>query len=705
MIPSRLKHLAALVALFVVYVVTAKLGLRLDAVGGFATLVWPPTGIALAALLLHGSNLWPAIALGAFVVNFTSGAPVLVSCGIACGNTLEALMGAYLLREVWPLDPSLRRIRDVLWLVLGAGVLSTLVSATIGTVSLLAGGVIDSGAFTRVLRAWWVGDALGDLIVAPILLVWGSDPPRLRGGRWLEATAVGGAVVLVSLYIFGGIGPASAAQFRWPYLIFPVLVWGAWRFRQHGASGAILLLWFVATVETISGLGPFAAIRLSEGLLSMQVFMSVISLTMLFLGAVITERDAAQEHTRFVAEASRVLASGLDYEQVVRQIARLVVPALADNCVVDLLAPDGSMHRAAEASADPAKEELLRQLRKYPPDPTRPASPVLKVLKTGKTEFIPRFDNAALQAVAANDEYAAIVRALAPRSSVSVPLKGRNGILGAITFGMAESGRTYRPEDIHLAEELAGRAALAVENASLYEQAQQAIRARDVFLAVASHELRTPLTALTLQLLNLRRSFERETPADAANAVLKVNDLSRQVERMAGLVERLLDVSRAVSGRIELVLEDVELRDLVGDVVSRFQDQATSSGSRLTLNAESDSCVGRWDRMRIEQILANLLANAIKFGAGEPIELVLSCAETHATLTVRDGGIGIAPQDHERIFGRFQQTDAHQPFGGLGLGLWISRQVVSAMGGTIEVKSELGAGAEFVVRLPRTPKS
>jgi signal transduction histidine kinase/integral membrane sensor domain MASE1 len=716
-----LKDTSALVVLLVVYLATAKLGLGFDAASGFATLVWPPSGIALAALLLYGMRLWPAITLGAFLVNLATGAPPLVAFGMAAGNTLEAVVGAHLLLQVYQFDLTLRRARDVLALLFAACIVSTLISATVGTGSLWVGGVISGAAFASVWRTWWVGDALGDLIVAPVLLVWGQRQwlrvPRRH--RAAEAAALVAAVILVSLYVFDVVVPlGSPVEFRWPFLTFPVLIWAAWRFQQRGATAAMLLVAIVATAQTILGLGPFAASRLSESLLSLQVFMSVVAITTLFLAAIITERNtaalvrdealervgAAERRSRFLAEASRILASGLDYEKTMTNVARLVVPTLGDNCVVDVVLVDGSIRRVAEASADPAKEELLRRLRKYPPNASRPTSPVFKVLKTGQTEYIPHFDIAALRAVGGNDEYVDIVRAIAPRSSVTVPLKSRDRIVGAITFGMAESGRSYQPEDIALAEEFAARAAVAADNATLYDESQQAIRARDVFLAVASHELRTPLTALNLQVGNLIRSLERSRTDEEASApqpLPKVKEMEQQIARITALVETLLDVSRVGSGRIELALEELDLREVVRDAVAHFRDQATSAGCDLEVELGDGACRGRWDRLRIEQVLINLLANAVKFGAGEPVRVVLVCSPAFATLSVHDQGIGIARQDHQRIFELFHRTPTERPFGGLGLGLWIARQIVTAMGGSIDVKSALSQGAEFIVSLPR----
>jgi integral membrane sensor domain MASE1 len=221
----------------VVYVVTARAALSLDAVHGFAAAVWPPTGIALAALVLYGTCLWPGIAAGAFLVNWSIGAPVLVACGMALGNTLEALIGALLLTRVVGVRPALNRLRDVLGLIVLAAGLSTLVSATIGVTSGWLGGVIPTAQYGYAWRTWWLGDAMGALVVAPLFLVW-SEPRRSAWSwRWLaEALALLVATGALSLTVFGNI--LDLTLINVPYLVFPPLIWATVRLGPRGAATA-----------------------------------------------------------------------------------------------------------------------------------------------------------------------------------------------------------------------------------------------------------------------------------------------------------------------------------------------------------------------------------------------------------------------------------------------------------------------------------
>jgi PAS domain S-box-containing protein len=285
--------------LSVLYVATAQMGLALDAVQGFAAVVWPPTGIALVALVLYGARLWPSIAVSAFVVNWWAGAPMLVACGMALGNALEALIGTFLLRRVVGFRPSLDRLRDVLGLIVLVAGLSTLVSATLGVTGGWLGGVIPAATYGKAWRTWWLGDALGVLVVAPPLFVWsghGALPRRRRPEALLLLVTVGA----LSLAVFGDL--VHPLQLHLPYLVFPPLIWAALRLGPHGAVTATALVAASAIWETVQGGGPFAQPTLQESLFGLQAFMSVVAVTVLVLAAVVAERQRAEDAlVRFAA--------------------------------------------------------------------------------------------------------------------------------------------------------------------------------------------------------------------------------------------------------------------------------------------------------------------------------------------------------------------------------------------------------------------
>lgn len=230
-------------------------------------------------------------------------------------------------------------------------------------------------------------------------------------------------------------------------------------------------------------------------------------------------------------------------------------------------------------------------------------------------------------------------------------------------------------------------------------QAQEAVRIRDEFMSIASHELRTPLTALLLQLQGLQHALEGNSPVDRERILNRVVKAVRHTGRFAELVDALLDVSRIVSGKLTLKYEAMDLASQVRELVEDFREHALSAGCELKISG-APRVIGYWDRFRLEQVLINLLSNALKYGAGRPVEIHIESDGDWARVSVRDYGIGIAPADVDRIFGRFERAASVKHYGGLGLGLYIARHLVKAHAGRIRVISEPGQGATFVVELP-----
>jgi signal transduction histidine kinase len=242
--------------------------------------------------------------------------------------------------------------------------------------------------------------------------------------------------------------------------------------------------------------------------------------------------------------------------------------------------------------------------------------------------------------------------------------------------------------------------AASLEQQRLASEARAAVRVRDEFLGVAAHELRTPLTSLKLQLQLLYRQLRQDAPPDPGRVGRAVDACERQTTRLSQLVDSLLDVSRLTSGRLELRPEALELDEVARELARRFETEARMAGVRLTVDAPRP-VPGRWDRLRLEQVLTNLVSNALKYGQGAPVDVRVRDEGAYARLEVEDRGIGIDPEDARRIFDRFERAVSSQHYGGLGLGLFISRQLVEALGGRISVESRPGRGSTFTVLLPR----
>jgi signal transduction histidine kinase len=409
--------------------------------------------------------------------------------------------------------------------------------------------------------------------------------------------------------------------------------------------------------------------------------------------------QAGEARFRFLSEASALLASSLEHEETLENLVRVVTPTLADWGAVDVLDQDGKLRRVASHQHS-AQLELSRQLERWLPlDPSAPWGPP-SVLRTGRPQLAAQLAQGSPGAGPEHEQRRALAQ-LGLESLLCVPLLSRGKVLGALTLVHAGSNRCYGEADLRLAEDLASRAAISLDNGLLYREAHEAVHARDAFLSMASHELNTPLTSLKLQLQGLLRDHEqlpREGPP-LRPLDRKLQAVQRQVGRLEKLIREMLDISRITAGKLNLEPEDVNLSALVSEVVTRCAEDLTKAGCAVRLRAP-DAVVGPWDRMRLDQVVQNLLSNAMKYGQGKPIDIVVRADAETVMLSVRDYGIGIAPADQARLFQRFERAASGRHYGGFGLGLWIVKQILNAMGGGIQVESQPGEGALFEVFLP-----
>jgi signal transduction histidine kinase len=367
------------------------------------------------------------------------------------------------------------------------------------------------------------------------------------------------------------------------------------------------------------------------------------------------ERERLLSNAVFLSDATRLLAS-LDIEHALGDVARLAVPYLGDGCAVDFFGGDGGPRRVVAIARDP---------------------------------HTPMFVEVHPTVLGGNS----LVYRLGSIQCLGVPLLIKGHLTGAITI-RAERGRTFSSIDLALVEELGRRAAMAIDNARLYRGAEEALRARDEFLSVAAHELRGPITSIHLVVQGL---LQKKMPPGALSRALEV--IERQDRKLSRFIDELLDLGQFRAGRLQLRLEDVNFTDVVQTVVKRLGAEIAASGSSLTITAQPE-VVGEWDKFRMDQMVTNVLSNAIKFGLGKPIQISLSTTDERARLTVRDHGIGIDASARERIFQPFERNVSARHYGGLGLGLHIVKTIVGAMGGSVGVESELGAGSTFTVELP-----
>jgi signal transduction histidine kinase len=404
-------------------------------------------------------------------------------------------------------------------------------------------------------------------------------------------------------------------------------------------------------------------------------------------------------HATFLAEASAALASSLDYEATLQQVASLAIPALGDWCTVYMLAEDREIRRVAVAYTDGEKAELAAALRRYPPSPVSARSSVAEVMRTGVPVLTPMIPEGYVAGIAQDAEHLQIMQRLAFRSSMTVPLQARGDILGALAFFSSDPERRYDTADLALAEDLARRAGLAVDNARLYREAQRAIRARDEFLSVAAHELKTPITSMLGFAQMLLRNLTPERPLDEQVVRRALQAIEQQSDRLSRLVSRLLDIARIEGGQLVIEPVVVDVVPLVHGVVDTIQ--ASTGRHRLVTQAPAE-LHALVDPLRFEQVLTNLLDNAVKFSPeGEQIDVDVSQTSVGMVrVVVTDRGSGIPPEERDRIFDRFYQAHAGHHASGMGLGLYICRQIVEQHGGSIRAEPRPGGGTRFVVILP-----
>jgi PAS domain S-box-containing protein len=415
----------------------------------------------------------------------------------------------------------------------------------------------------------------------------------------------------------------------------------------------------------------------------------------------ITDRKRVEESLRFIVQASEMLALSLDYEATLANVARLAVPQLADWCVVHMVGEDGKSHQLAAAHADETKLELLRELnRRYPMGLNTTHSYPL-VIETGQPELIPEISDSMLADVARDEEHLKLLRALGLKSTLCVPLTARGRTLGAITFATAESGRVYDSSDLALAGDLARRAATAVDNARLYQEAHRANLSKDDFLATLSHELRTPLTPIIGWVHMMRGGMLKSADLDYGLAVVEKNSQS-----LTRLINDLLDMSAILSGKMRIERLPVPLKAAIEESIETIRPQAEARRIKLeTRLCEDGQVLVGGDRTRLVQTFWNILANAVKFSDdGSRVQVTYEADEREARLIIEDEGQGIEPEFLPSVFERFRQADSSKTrtHGGLGIGLALVKSFVEAHGGSVKAESAgTGRGSRFTIRLPR----
>src|SRR5688572_218420 len=669
--------IARITPLALVYFAAAKLGLSLAALHSNVTPIWPPTGIAIAALLIFGRRVWPGIFLGALAVNVLTDIPVGSAFGIAVGNTLEAVVAVWLLQRVARWRNSLDSVADVMRFVGCAAILAPMVSATIGNLSLRLGGAAEWATFWPFWLTWWIGDGFGALIVAPFILSW-RWPGELKAEHGVEIAVLLILHLSVVMIVFGGWFPGPVKTYPLAYLSLPFLLWAALKFDLRIVTSAIVLMASVAVWGAKHGYGPWVLASPNVALILLITFVGTSSLMTLVVSAVTSERRKAE------ADKSK-LGSELELqrrriEQLVAHVPGVVWEAWAKPDVASQRIDFVSSH--VEKLLGYSQEEWLSTPNfwltiVHPKDKERAACEAAAIFESGKGGTS-RFR------WLRKDGSNVWVEA---QSVVVCDESGPVGMRG-VTMNISAA--------VHAEIE---RAELLDRESQAREEAEEASRLKEEFLATVSHELRTPLNAVVGWSRLVRSGqLDKEGMAHALEVIERNASAQRQI------IEDLLDVSRIVTGKLRINTQRVDLLLVIHAAIDAVRPAAEAKEIDLRMHFEAPDAIVKADVERLQQILWNLLANAVKFTPQRgSVDVYLRQHGSLAEIRIEDSGPGIPADFLPRIFERFTQADSSstRKHGGLGLGLAIVRHLVELHGGTVWAGNREGnGGAVLVVSLP-----
>ena len=630
---ERLRDAVLMTALFGAYVGSAKVGIELSVAHGVITPVWAPTGIALAALFLYGPKLWPAVALGAVVANATSGASGADAIFISVGNTLEALVGSLLLRRVG-FRPALDRVRDIFMLVFFGAVASTAISATNGVTTLWLSGEIEGSHYGSEWLLWWVGDGMGDLIVASLIFVLSTKPFQLLDRRArLEGLVLIGLLAGVSSVVF------LAGQWRYPHLLFPVLIWAVLRFHQLGAVTTSFVVAAIAIVGVVHGTIPLGDRSGTEIVQILEALTAGVAISLLILGAVLAERSKA------LSELARAHASLKEAQEVAH------IGSWEWDIPENQVTWSDELYRlwGLEPGSDAITYE--RYLESIHPDDRELARRTIESAYAGGTPFA--FDH-----------------------RVTPPDGRLRWIHG--------SGRVIADET--------GAPTRMLGTAQDITERRQIDELRDSILSAVSHELRTPLTSIIGFAVTLREkggSLAEEMRQEM------IDHLARQANKLDNLLSDLLDLDRLRHGFVRPTFRATDIGRLVTQVASGHVSDTHEIDVRVV------SAVAEVDAPKVERIVDNLLANAVSHTPpGTNVSVRVEAGRGGVLIAVDDSGSGVAEEHREAIFEIFNRGGENDGTRGTGVGLSLVAQFTALHGGRAWVEESAGGGASFRVFLP-----
>jgi len=667
------------VLLAAVYIVAGRLSLLLAFANANASPVWPPTGLAIGALLVLGLRAWPAIAVGAFIVNLTNSGDVVAAFLIAVGNTLEAVAAAWLTLRYARGRAAFNSTRNVLRFVAISANAST-IAASIGTVTVVGIGLGPAADAGNIWLTWWLGDTVGATTMAPLIVLWERRP--LLSDVSIRIGEMAALIAALGLASFAVFSPWPPGRPDYPFILIPVLLWSAFRFGAWITALGSAFIVVIAVDGTLRGSGPFRHESPNESLLLLQAFVGLTTTMMLSVAAEVSRRRSVERDLRMLNERlERKVASRTDELQKANE--RLIQ--------AQEVAHMGSWEWDVGANRVWWSDEMYRIygiaagtfigyetfLEHVHPDDRSIAHEIVSRAMMDTRPFT--FDH----------------RIVRPDGTVRVIHANGRVICDAVSHPIRMVGTGVDITERKEAEE--ARAQLIHEQARRQE-AEETSRAKDQFLAVLSHELRTPLNA-ALGWAHMLRELPRDAPATRH----AVDAIYRNMLIQSRLVSDIVDVSRITKGALTVEKAPVDLAAIIESAMEMVRESARARNIALETCVAGDRVALLGDAKRLEQVFWNLLSNGIRFGREGGFVRVASTVENGAIrVTVEDDGPGIDPAFLPHVFEPFRQADAspRRAHDGLGLGLSIARHLVELHGGNMSAANRPGGGAVLTVILP-----
>ncbi len=668
-IRSLANYLVKLLVLAVIYHLAVRLGLRMAYVQPNTSPVWPPTGIAIAAVLLFGYNLWPGISLGVLLGSLLTGAPFTLALGMTLGNTLEALVIAFCLRRFVGFRADINRVQDVISL-LGVSFFGTMISATIGTMTLMLTGLGEWGYFQTIWITWWIGDLLGALVVAPVLLVWVSPPPFLANRRsYLEGAVQLTLLGLMTWYVFSNQPPVGIFHQALLYVVFPITIWAALRFGQRGATTAILLVSGIAIWGTAGGMGPFSMESKNDSLVLLQTFMGVVSLTMLILAAATIERRKAAEalHQRVndlatLNDSSRTFLDNYEIARLYKTICKLAVERLGlDVAWIEISDPETSP--AAVHGIAPSKLPALGETWEEG-----------KNIDHLNSVFVRTIDDLTAQ----DQSYQAYA---------SFPLTFGGKLIGSLK-ALSKDRLSFSEDRLPLIQSYANLAAVAIQNTWLIGEVQTSNKQ----LHALSQRL---MKAQEEERLHLSREIHDESGQFLSALTFQLDLLEREAGSLEIFNQRITELKHTTNKiqnnlhRLAVNLRPASLDHLGLETALQQYVQEFSHQYDIIVDFETIGMQGRRLNVEVEtalfRVIQESLTNVALHAQATRVDMLLNIRNDRIIAIIEDDGIGFTPIS--------PTIDRH-------LGLFGMRERVEMLGGKLTIESSPGKGTAINVEVP-----